>query len=124
MRASSSSRRSRRVRRSASLGSSRSQLELDAVAVGQQLQRPLEVDALGLLHEREHVAGGLAAEAVVDLLSRVYAERRRALLVKRAQPLIARDAGSPQVGSRGHELDEVDGVAHAVSRVAGVRAIA
>ena len=64
-------------------------LQLDPAAIGQQLERRLEVHALGLLHEREHVPLGLAAEAVVDLLHRVDPERGRALVVERAQPLVA-----------------------------------
>ena len=62
-------------------------LELDAVAVGEELERAVEVEPFGLLHEREDVARGLAAEAVVDLLSGSIAERGRALVVERAQPL-------------------------------------
>ncbi len=49
-------------------------LQSHLVAVGEQLERTLEVDALGLHDERERVARGLAAEAVVDLLDRVDAE--------------------------------------------------
>src|SRR5262249_30855180 len=42
-------------------------LQLHPIALGQQLERALEVKPLGLLHEREHIARGLAAEAVIDL---------------------------------------------------------
>ena len=89
-------------------------LQLDPVALGQQLQRAAEVHALGLLHEREQIARGLAAEAVVDLLRRVDAERRRALVVERAQPLVARRPRAAQLGARGDQLDEVDRVADPV----------
>ena len=120
MRASSSSSRSRRRRRSAARGSSCFALQLDPVALGQQLQGAFEVEALGLLHEREDVAGGLAAEAVVDLLARVDPERRRALVVERAQALVAAGPGAAQLGARGDELDHVDRVAHAVLGLGGV----
>ena len=94
--------------------------ELHPVAIGEQLERFPEVDPLGLLHEREHVARGLAAEAVVDLLLRVDAERGGALLVERAQPLVARRPGPPQLGSRGDQLEEVDRLAHAIPGLVGV----
>ena len=95
-------------------------LELDPEALGEQLERALEVDALDLLDEREDVAGGIAAEAVIDLLLGVDAERGRALLVEGAAPLVARGPGAAQLGVRGDELDEVDGVADAVLGVGGI----
>ena len=95
-------------------------LQLDPEAIGQQLERAFEVDALGLLHEREHVAGGLTAEAVVDLLRRVDPERRAALLVERTQPLIPSRAGPAQLGTRRDQLDEVDRVAHTILGLTGV----
>src|SRR5205085_5116827 len=73
-------------------------LELDAVALGEQLERALEVDVLDVLDEREDVAGGVAAEAVVDLLLGVDAERRRALIVEGTAPLIACRPGAAQLG--------------------------
>ena len=95
-------------------------LQLDPVAFGQQLQGAFEVHPFGLLHEREDVAGGLAAEAVVDLLAGIDPERRRALLVERAQPLVAARTGAPQLGARRDQLDHVDRVAHAVLGLGGV----
>ena len=90
MRSSSASSRSRalalgRVARVLGLA-----LQRHAVALGQRLQRRAEVQPLRLHHELEDVAARAAAEAVVELLDRVDAERRRALLVERAQPLQAR----------------------------------
>src|SRR5262249_12475345 len=61
--------------------------QLDADALGQRLHRADEVQALGLLDELERVAPDPAAEAVVDALVSIHAERRRALLVERAQAL-------------------------------------
>src|SRR5262249_8473491 len=51
-------------------------LQLDPAAFGEQLESALEVEALRLLHEREDVPRGLAAEAVVELLDRIDTERR------------------------------------------------
>ena len=75
-------RRSRRVPRVLGLA-----LQRHAVALGQRLERLAEVEPLGLHHELEDVAARAAAEAVVELLDRVDPERRRALVVERAQPL-------------------------------------
>ena len=96
-------------------------LQLHAIALGEQLERPFEVDALGLLHEREHIARRLAAEAVVDLLRGVDAERGRSLLVERAQPLVPRRAGAPQLCPRADELDEIHRLAHAFAGLARVQ---
>src|SRR2546425_1921405 len=57
--------------------------ELDAVAVGEPLERLGEVEALLLLDELEDVASRLATEAVVELLGRVDREARRTLVVER-----------------------------------------
>ena len=95
-------------------------LQLDAETVGQRLERAREVEPLGLHHEREHVAGGLAAEAVVDLLDRVDAERGRALVVERAAAEVlvapARRSSVRSETTREH----VDRVAHAIARVGRV----
>ena len=96
------------------------ELEGDLVTVGEQLERALEVHALGLHDEREGVARGLAAEAVVDLLGRVDPERRRALVVKRAQPGEAVGARLAQLGARRDEIDHVDRLADALLGVVGV----
>ena len=92
-------------------------LELDPRPLGQRLQGRLEVQPLGLHHELEDVAALAAAEAVVELLDRVDAERRRPLVVERAQPRVAPLAGLAQLGPRVHQLDEVDRVAHALLRI-------
>jgi hypothetical protein len=92
-------------------------LELDARPLGERLQRRLEVQPLGLHHELEDVAALAAAEAVVELLDRVDAERRRPLVVERAQPGVAPLAGLAQLRPRVHQLDEVDRVAHALLRI-------
>ena len=81
-------------------------VELDAVAVGQRLDRLGEPQRLLLLDELDHVAPDPAPEAVVELLLGVDRERRRALVVKRAQ---AREPGprAPQVGVGRDDLDDV-----------------
>jgi hypothetical protein len=92
-------------------------LELYPVAVGQRLQRAREVEPLGLHHEREDVAAGAASEAVVELLDGVDPERRRALVVERAQPLEPPHARLPQLRPRADELLEVDRVADPLAGV-------
>ena len=78
------------ARCSSARGSSCLALELDPVAVGQRLDRVGERQPLLLLDELDHVAADPAAEAVVELLLRVDRERRRALVVERAQAREAR----------------------------------
>ena len=97
-------------------------LELDPEAVGQRLQRRLEVQPLGLHHEVERVAGLLAAEAVVVLLVGPDVERAGALVVERAEPEVAVDPGAAQLGARGDEREHVDRGEDAVARVGGVAA--
>ena len=94
-------------------------LELHAVALGEELHGLGEVERLGVAHERDRVALGLAAEAVVELVLAVDRERRRALVVEGAQAHPAR-AHSPQVGLGAHQGDHVHGLAHALDRVVGV----
>ena len=81
-------------------------LQLDPVAVGEQLDRLGEAEPLLLLDELDRVAADPAAEAVVELLLGVDRERRRALLVERAE---ADPAGAlaAQVGVGGDHLDDV-----------------
>src|SRR5581483_7412026 len=95
-------------------------LELDSEAIGERLERPLEVQSFGLHHERERIAGGLAAKAVVVLLVGANMERRRALVVERAEPEEAVDPGPAQFGPRRDERHHVDGVADPVPGVRGV----
>ena len=97
-------------------------LELDAEAIGERFQRALEVQALGLLDEVERITGLLAAEAVVVLLVGPDVERRRSLVVKRAQAEVAVDARAPQLRARRDERQHVDRGQHAIPRVSGVAA--
>jgi hypothetical protein len=90
------------------------------VALGQPLERAREVEPLGLHHEPEDVAARRAAEAVVELLDRIDAERGRALLVERAQPMQPADAGALELRAGADELDEVDGVADPLARLSRV----
>src|SRR5262249_48415266 len=59
-------------------------LEGNPEALGEPLDRADEVDALGLLDERDHVAALAAAETVVEPVDRVHGEARCALLVEGA----------------------------------------
>ena len=70
-------------------------LELDPGALGERLERGGEVQPLRLHRELEDVTARAAAEAVVELLDRIDAERRRALVVERAQPGHATRPGRP-----------------------------
>src|SRR4029077_8086158 len=81
-------------------------LQLDPVAVGEQLHRLREAEPLLLLDELDRVAAHPAAETVVELFLRVDREGWRALLVERAE---ADPAGAlaAQVGMGGDDLDDV-----------------
>ena len=92
-------------------------LELDPAAVGERLQRTREVEPLGLHHEREDVAARAAAEAVVELLDRVDPERRRPLVVERAQPGQPSRARAPQLRAGADQLLEVDRIPDPLARV-------
>ena len=81
-------------------------LERDAEALREPLDGAGEVEALGLAHERDHVAALAAAEAVVELVGRVDREARRPLLVERAAAGVPR-ARLPQRGPAGDDLDHV-----------------
>ena len=61
-------------------------VQRDAGPVGQQAHGVDEVEVLHGAHEGDGVAGLLAAEAVVEALLGVDAERRRLLGVERAEP--------------------------------------
>ena len=82
-------------------------LQLDPVAVGEQLDRLGEAEPLLLLDELDRVAADPAAEAVVELFLRVDREGGRGLLVEGAEPDPAR-ALAAQVGVGGDDLDDVD----------------
>jgi hypothetical protein len=97
-------------------------LEFDAEAIGERFERALEVQTLGLLDEVKGITGHLAPEAVVVLLVGPDVERRRSLVVKRAQAEVAVDARSPQLSARRDERQHVDRGQHAVPRVSGVAA--
>ena len=59
--------------------------QLDADAVGEELDGLAEADVVDLLDEGDHVAALAAAEAVVEAAGRVDVERRGLLVVERAQ---------------------------------------
>ncbi len=84
-------------------------LDLDPVAVGEQLDRLGEAHPLLLLDELDHVAADPAAEAVVELLLRLDRERGRALVVEGTE---AGPAGAlaAQIGVGGDHLDDVGGL--------------
>ena len=82
-------------------------LQLDPVAVGEQLDRLGEAEPLLLLDELDRVAADPAAEAVVELFPGVDRERGRALLVEGTEADPAR-ALAAQVGVGRDHLDDVD----------------
>ena len=81
-------------------------LDLHVEAVGEPLDRPDEVQPLGLAHERDRVAADAAAEAVVGTAVGRHGERRRALLVERAEPGVA----PTDLAETRLRLDEIDDV--------------
>ena len=98
------------------------QLELDVVALREPFDRAREVEPLRLAREIERVTGGLAAEAVVELLGGRHRERRRALLVERTKPGVGVGARAAQLGPRPDQIEQVHRLAHALEarvRVAG-----
>ena len=78
------------------------------VAVGQELERALELHPLGELHELEGVAALATAEAIEALLGRIDAERRRALVAEGAQPLATGRPRAAQLHARTDQVDHVD----------------
>jgi len=66
------------------------------------------------LHEREHVASGVTAKALEQLLARADIERRRALVVQRTAASPAIRARSAQLGVLAGELDEIGRHANAL----------
>ena len=65
-------------------------IQLHADAVGQHLQSDHEIDLLIFLNKTDHIAAGVAAEAVIDLPVGTHRKRRGFLFVKRAERLKAR----------------------------------
>src|SRR4029453_9133463 len=59
-------------------------------ALGEPLDRPGEVELLGVTDERDYIPARAAAEAVEELVLGVHGEARRALLVEGTAPDIAR----------------------------------
>ncbi len=95
-------------------------LQLYAVALGEQLDRLLEREALGRLDEPDRIARLATAEAVVELVLGVDRERGCALVVEGAEAGIAR-AHAPQVRAGADELQDVDGLLDALDRVLRVK---
>ena len=83
-------------------------LDLHVEAVGEPLDRTHEVEPFRLSHERDRVAADAAAEAVVRPAVGRHGERRRSLLVERAQPGVA-PADLAQARPRLDEVDDVRG---------------
>src|SRR5207245_16541 len=90
-------------------------LERDVEAVRQPLDRPDEVELLGLLDEIDRVAALAAAEAVKGSTLRHHRERRRLLLVERAETLVAR-AHLAQPRPPLDDRDDVDRGLHRLDR--------
>jgi hypothetical protein len=95
-------------------------LELDPESLRERLERAGEVDPLGLHHELERVAGGLAAEAVIQALVGADVERPRPFIVERTDAEVAVDPGAAQLGARRHQRDHVNGVADPFAGLVGV----
>src|SRR5215203_3147004 len=93
-------------------------LELDPVAIGQQLDRLREVEAVFLLDELDHVAADPAAEAVVELFLPLDGERGRALVVEGTEADVTRPLAA-QVGVGGDHLDDVRGLLDPVDALVG-----
>ena len=89
-------------------------LQLDAGATREELERRREVEALLELDQAQHVAAGVAAEALEQLLARRDRERWRALVVQRTQPHHAVAACAPQLGVAAGEFDKVRCITHAL----------
>ena len=78
--------------------------QLDAVLVGEPLDRLDEAEPVDLHQERDDVAALLAAEAVEELTGRGDVERRRLLVVEGAQALLGAAAGVAQRDVGGDHL--------------------
>ena len=78
----------------------------DAEPRRERLDRLRELEPVHLAHEVDDVAAGAAAEAVVQPLVAVDGERRRALVVERAEPL----PGAARLLQPGVLADDLDDV--------------
>jgi hypothetical protein len=85
------------------------ELEGNAVALREPLDRLGEVELLRLTDEADDVAALAAAEAVEELVGRVDREARRLLVVEGAEPGPAR-ARTPELRPRRDDLDHVGGL--------------
>ena len=96
------------------------ELQAHAVAVGEVLHRADELETLGVHDEVEGVAGGLAAEAVIDLARGADTERWRALVVEGTQPDVGVGTRAAQLRPRAHQVHHVDGITDPLLGVRGV----
>ncbi len=87
-------------------------MQLDVVAVGEQLHRLAEIDVLLLFDVFEHVAAAAAAEAVPHAHRRAHAEARGLFVVEWAQAHIRPDAGGLQRHRGGDDLVQIGRVAY------------
>src|SRR5262249_53925043 len=93
-------------------------VQRDVEALSEPLDSTHEVDAFGLLDERDRVAGGAAAEAIVEPLLRADGERWRPLVVERAKPREPRTRAAKLRPSR-NDLDDVRGSLDGLDRRVG-----
>ena len=92
-------------------------LERHPEPLGEPLDRPDEVETLGLPDERDDVAALAATEAVVEVQVRVDGEARRPLLVERAAAHVARPRRLAERRAQADHVDDVrcgDDLAHAL----------
>jgi hypothetical protein len=87
-------------------GGGRIDLELDPGLAGQQLQRLVEVKALGVLDESDDIPALATSEAVIEPSGGIERQRRRLLLVKWANGHVS-PALTLDCCNRGDEIDEV-----------------
>jgi len=97
-------------------------VELDTGATREQLKGGAKPQSLPGLHEREHVAAGIAAKAFEQLLARADIERRRALIVQRTAPGPTIRARAAQLGVLAGELNEIGRLADALLVLVAVAA--
>jgi len=76
-------------------------------------------NVLDFLNKTEHVPGSLAAKAVVKLARSMHRERRRLLLMKRAQTGVVLRARFPQTDVSAHDADDVSLLLESLREVGG-----